>query len=375
MEKNTQKPNNRNYFTFNNASKSYINLYIYMAIAVISFAIFALFGAAIFNVDYKTFKEFPLVSFLYDMLTAISFFAVVVVLIKKEKINYPYALKLQKRVDPSKTLAVVVLSFTCVFLFSGVVNLLEFGLFKMGYTIKTELPFFISSSNELLIGIFLMALLPAVVEELVFRGIILNGFRTKFTNKQAVFFSALLFMLMHSNLQQTVYQLALGIIFGSIVIVSGNILYSIILHFMNNVIVVISNYIYVQNYGPVNPEDVSNLFTYSAPWDFIQPFVYLIIGVIIAYFVIMYLKNDSIKNTFKNIFYNIKNFKSKKPKESNIKFIETKTSEQEQPQVMVAYQDKSNIKFLSNTNGEEKYYFFLSIFIGILMLVLNIFLS
>ena len=287
MEKNTQKPNNRNYFTFNNASKSYINLYIYMAIAVISFAIFALFGAAIFNVDYKTFKEFPLVSFLYDMLTAISFFAVVVVLIKKEKINYPYALKLQKRVDPSKTLAVVVLSFTCVFLFSGVVNLLEFGLFKMGYTIKTELPFFISSSNELLIGIFLMALLPAVVEELVFRGIILNGFRTKFTNKQAVFFSALLFMLMHSNLQQTVYQLALGIIFGSIVIVSGNILYSIILHFMNNVIVVISNYIYVQNYGPVNPEDVSNLFTYSAPWDFIQPFVYLIIGVIIAYFVIM----------------------------------------------------------------------------------------
>ena len=42
---------------------------------------------------------------------------------------------------------------------------------------------------------------------------------------------------------------------------------------------------------------------------------------------------------------------------------------------MVAYQDKSNIKFLSNTNGEEKYYFFLSIFIGILMLVLNIFLS
>ena len=78
-----------------------------------------------------------------------------------------------------------------------------------------------------------MALVPAIFEELFFRKWILNSSR-KYGNLFAVVFSAFLFGIYHMNLSQGIFAFLLGIVFGIIVVKTGTIKYTVILHFLNN---------------------------------------------------------------------------------------------------------------------------------------------
>ena len=69
--------------------------------------------------------------------------------------------------------------------------------------------------------------------------IIQNTIHSKYNGFVAVTVSTLLFVLMHGALQQTVYQLVMGIMLGYVACVGGSILYSIILHFLNNTFVLL----------------------------------------------------------------------------------------------------------------------------------------
>ena len=90
---------------------------------------------------------------------------------------------------------------------------------------------------QYIMAIFTLCLLPAVIEELLFRGFILKGFLPA-GKTAAVIASALLFTLFHLNPEQTVYQFLLGVILALVALKTGNILYCMILHFLNNFIVV-----------------------------------------------------------------------------------------------------------------------------------------
>ena len=68
-----------------------------------------------------------------------------------------------------------------------------------------------------MVYIVLFAILPAICEELIFRGVIFNGLRKNFSDTFAVIFSALLFALMHSSVMQLAYPFIMGIIFAIIV--------------------------------------------------------------------------------------------------------------------------------------------------------------
>lgn len=78
-------------------------------------------------------------------------------------------------------------------------------------------------------------LLPPVVEEMVFRGIILDSFiKGKMNYKVAIVIQAVLFGIFHMNIIQGIYTAFLGIIFGYIAIKYGNILNVMILHLVFN---------------------------------------------------------------------------------------------------------------------------------------------
>ena len=87
-------------------------------------------------------------------------------------------------------------------------------------------------------SLLLLAVIPAIEEELIFRGIIFNGLRSRFKDYQAMLISALMFAVMHANLQQFVYPFLLGIIMAWIVMRTGSLVSSMIVHFTNNAIVV-----------------------------------------------------------------------------------------------------------------------------------------
>lgn len=88
-------------------------------------------------------------------------------------------------------------------------------------------------SMGLLTGILFMAILPAIMEEMIFRGVVYNSY-SKRRPLMGVFLSALLFGLMHMNFNQMPYACFLGIIMALLMEACDSIIAPMILHFTMN---------------------------------------------------------------------------------------------------------------------------------------------
>jgi sodium transport system permease protein len=86
--------------------------------------------------------------------------------------------------------------------------------------------------------LLLLAVLPAVCEELAFRGFILSGFRRLGRKWQAIVFSSLIFGFAHGVLQQSLIASLLGLLLGYLAIHSGSILPGILFHAVHNALAV-----------------------------------------------------------------------------------------------------------------------------------------
>ena len=86
---------------------------------------------------------------------------------------------------------------------------------------------------NILISTLLIAVIPACVEEFVFRGVLLQTYRKKRVFS-AILLSAFLFGCMHMNLNQFVYAFVMGIYMAFLVEGTGSIISSMIAHFTLN---------------------------------------------------------------------------------------------------------------------------------------------
>lgn len=85
------------------------------------------------------------------------------------------------------------------------------------------------------IPFFMMAVIAApLLEELMFRGIILDGYLKNYKPEYAILVSAFLFGLIHGNLAQGIGAFALGALFGWIYWKTQSITPVVLLHFVNN---------------------------------------------------------------------------------------------------------------------------------------------
>lgn len=92
-----------------------------------------------------------------------------------------------------------------------------------------------TGTQAFLINILVIAILPAVGEELLFRGVLQNIFRGLFTNPHfAIWVAAILFSALHMQWYGFLPRLLLGAMFGYIYFWSGSIMLSIFAHFINN---------------------------------------------------------------------------------------------------------------------------------------------
>jgi sodium transport system permease protein len=92
----------------------------------------------------------------------------------------------------------------------------------------------LSGAPSLWAAIALLALLPALCEELAFRGFILSGARRLGHKWWAIGFSALAFGLVHSFLHQKINAAAMGLIIGYIAVQTGSLWPGVLLHAVNN---------------------------------------------------------------------------------------------------------------------------------------------
>ena len=86
--------------------------------------------------------------------------------------------------------------------------------------------------------LFTVAVLPAIFEEIFFRGILLDGCKV-FGNLGAVFLCGGLFALYHQNPAQTIYQFCCGAAFALVALRAGSILPTVLSHFINNALILI----------------------------------------------------------------------------------------------------------------------------------------
>lgn len=97
----------------------------------------------------------------------------------------------------------------------------------------------------LLINLLIIAVLPAVGEELIFRGIIQDRFTAWFKNHHyAILLTAFIFSALHFQFLSFVPRFFLGIILGYLFVWSGSIWITILAHFVNNSFAVIFYHLY-----------------------------------------------------------------------------------------------------------------------------------
>lgn len=84
-----------------------------------------------------------------------------------------------------------------------------------------------------LLNVLVIAVLPALLEELVFRGYVLQALRP-YGDWFAIFVSALLFGLMHENIEQIPFAFVVGLALGWLCVYTNNIWLSVAAHFCNN---------------------------------------------------------------------------------------------------------------------------------------------
>lgn len=102
---------------------------------------------------------------------------------------------------------------------------------------STELSESISSSHETPLGFVLtliyVAVCPAIFEEIAFRGVILQPLR-KYGDWFAIIVSSVIFGLVHGNMTQMPFAIIVGVALGYTYVVTGSIIPSMIIHFLNN---------------------------------------------------------------------------------------------------------------------------------------------
>ena len=111
------------------------------------------------------------------------------------------------------------------------------------------------SVGEMLIGILVIALLPAIGEELVFRGMIQRELWRGTRNIHlAIWVSATIFSAIHMQFYGFIPRLLLGALFGYLYYWSGNLLIPMFSHFFNNAFAVVLVYLNHMKITDINME-------------------------------------------------------------------------------------------------------------------------
>ncbi len=106
---------------------------------------------------------------------------------------------------------------------------------ELGAKEVTEIFLVSSHWSDHFINVIIIAVLPAIGEELMFRGALQRIFQSAFKNPHwAVFITAFLFSAIHIQFFGFLPRFVLGVIFGYLIVYSGNIWLPILAHFTNN---------------------------------------------------------------------------------------------------------------------------------------------
>lgn len=162
---------------------------------------------------------------------------------------------------------------------------------SVGIDTSIDVTFEATTPLNIIFEFLTIAIIPAIVEEFLFRGVVL-GVLKQYSEGLGIFISATLFALMHGNLTQIPFAFPIGLVLGYICVKTNSLLPGIIIHCLNNAFSVFLDLLYNNNYFS---EFTTSLIEYS---------IILIIAILsfIALFLYIKKKKSEIKFTDSNNF-------------------------------------------------------------------------
>lgn len=188
----------------------------------------------------------PWAIYLNAFLTEFAYFLIFIIYSKLHKIDIKNATsltipKLNKRTNIALPFIVSLLTFVTFFCSLNFINMITHFLSQGLVAPTSSVP--LANFGQFLLSILFFAVVPAVVEELLFRGLIFNGLKNSFNAKVAVILSSIIFTLIHFSIFQTVYQLILGVVLSLILLFTNSLLLTMLMHFLNNFLIVFISYL------------------------------------------------------------------------------------------------------------------------------------
>ncbi len=152
---------------------------------------------------------------------------------QKHPIKQTFKFYNYKKITIKAVVIAIVIGAIVFFLNIFVANFFDNIIAIFGYKFKpspkpTSYPIYM-----LFVNMIFTAVLPAICEETAHRGLLLKGC-SAFGSKKAIIISALLFGLLHLNIEQFFYATIIGLFLGYVTILCDSIYPAMIIHFMNN---------------------------------------------------------------------------------------------------------------------------------------------
>ena len=115
----------------------------------------------------------------------------------------------------------------------------------------------VNSVSQLLLNVFIVALIPAIGEELLFRGVVQKIFTELFKSPgAAILVTSILFSALHFQFYGFLPRMLLGILLGYMLVWSGSLWLPMVAHFINNAAGVILVYLYHTGSINIDPDKV-----------------------------------------------------------------------------------------------------------------------
>lgn len=102
---------------------------------------------------------------------------------------------------------------------------------------------------EFILDIIFVCLMPAVFEELLFRGAVLTSYENIYGSKKAILFCGFVFAIMHNSLTAFVPQFIIGIFLSFIVLKFDSLYLGMLAHFTNNFTTLFIQYVVLQKWS------------------------------------------------------------------------------------------------------------------------------
>jgi len=130
--------------------------------------------------------------------------------------------------------------------------------------------------GELAVNLLIVAVLPAIGEELYFRGIIQRLLHNRWGGHVAVWVAAILFSALHFQFFGFIPRLLLGALMGYLLLWTGSMWAPVLAHFLNNGIAVLYFYLKSRVNFPLDPEDAGK----NDSWWMVVPAAILVFFII-----------------------------------------------------------------------------------------------